>query len=195
MMGLVIGLHGAKGSGKDQFYKAAKEAFPNKDIRKIAYADPIKNEVCRIFDLQSEEEYDNFKRTHLSFALPSQMIRSMSMRKVFGRQVVREIGMLMRRYDEQQFVRYVEDEIKKAPDAVWCITDLRFQNELDSIKNALGGIVIKIKRSGFGYDGHVTETEFPDEVCDHTIYNNNISLEDYNNVINACMVELLYKGN
>lgn len=190
MMGLVIGLHGAKGSGKDQFYKAAKEAFPNKDIRKIAYADPIKNEVCRIFDMFTEEQYDLFKREHLSYHLPGYINHN-----VDGRRVVREIGMLMRRYDEQQFVRYVEEEIKKAPDAIWCITDLRFQNELDSIKNVLGGIVVKIKRNGFGYDGHVTETEFPDEVCDHTIYNNNLSLEEYNAAINGYMVELLYKGN
>lgn len=176
-MGIVIGLHGAKGSGKDQFYKAMKAAFPQLDVRKIAYADPIKNEVCRIFDLADEDQYDAFKRTHLSYTLPGFLSHT-----VDGRQVVREIGMLMRRYDEQQFVRYVEEEIRKAPDALWCITDLRFQNELNSIKNNLGGIVIKIKRGGFEFDGHATETEIPDSECSSVIHNDNITLEQYNQV-------------
>ena len=180
-MGLVIGLHGAKGSGKDQFYKAVKDAFPSLDVRKIAYADPIKEEVCRIFDLQNEEEYDNFKRTHLSFAFPSEVIRSMSLREVSGRQVVREIGMMMRRYNEQQFVEYVERKISNAPEAIWCITDLRFVNELGSIRK-LNGLVVKIKRSGVQYDGHVTETEFPDILCDSIINNIDLTLDEYNKV-------------
>lgn len=167
-MGLVIGLNGAKGAGKDQFFRAIKIAFPHMDIRKIAYADPIKHEVMRIFSLESEDEYDQFKRSHMQMALkrePGDVIW------VNGRQTVREIGMLMRKYDEQQFVRYVEDTINANPAAIWCITDLRFQNELESIKNNLNGIVIKIKRDGFAYDGHITEVEFPDEVCSSVITN------------------------
>lgn len=178
MMGLVIGLHGAKGSGKDQFYKAAKAAFPQLDVRKIAYADPIKNELCRIFGLASEQEYDEFKRTTIKFNIPKNSYPEPHL--VEGRQVVREIGMLMRSYDENQFTQYVVNEINKAPNALWFITDLRFDNELKSIKNELGGIVIKIKRGGFDFDGHVTETEFPDEACTSVIYNVDLTLEQYN---------------
>ena len=39
---MVLGLHGAKGSGKDYFYKVAKRTFPLLDVRKVAYADPIR---------------------------------------------------------------------------------------------------------------------------------------------------------
>lgn len=186
-MTLVIGLHGAKGSGKDQFFKAAKAAFPQLDVRKIAYADPIKNEVSNIFGLDSEEEYDEFKRTDLTFSVN----KGYTWKQTAGRQAVREIGMLMRKYDEQQFVRYVEEEIRKAPQALWCITDLRFQNELDSIKNNLGGIVVKIKRYGFDFDGHVTETEFPDNVCTSVIHNVNLSLDEYNKLVVAEMNKIL----
>lgn len=175
-MGLVIGLHGAKGSGKDQFYKAVKDAFPQLDVRKIAYADPIKHEVSRIFGLDSEEEYDQFKRADLTFSVTN----GYTWNQTAGRQAVREIGMLMRRYDPDQFVRYVETAIRDNPQAVWCITDLRFPNELRSVKTILGGLVIKIKREGFGYDGHVTETELPDDECNTIIHNANISLDEYN---------------
>lgn len=175
-MGLVIGLHGAKGSGKDHFYKVAKAAFPQLDVRKIAYADPIKNEVSRIFGLESEQDYDSFKRTNIKFNIPQNGYPFPH--SVDGRRVVREIGMMMRNYDEGQFVRYVEEEISKAPQALWFITDLRFDNELRSVTDNLGGLVIKIKRDGFQYDGHVTETEIPSEICDSVIYNTG-TVEEY----------------
>lgn len=186
-MTLVIGLHGAKGSGKDQFFKAVKANFPHLDVRKIAYADPIKNEVCRIFGLDDEDEYDSFKRTNLTFSLTS----GYTWKQTEGRRAVREIGMMMRNYDEGQFVRYVEEEIRKAPEAVWCITDLRFDNEIKSIKNNLGGIVIKIKRTGFAYDGHVTETEIPDDECTSVIHNSNISLTEYDQLVVQEMNKIL----
>lgn len=185
-MALVIGLCGAKGSGKDQFYHAAKAAFPQLDVRKIAYADPIKDEVCRIFNLKGEGDYDMFKRTEMKF-----MLQNYSKREVSGRQAVREIGMLMRKYDEHQFVRYVEDEIRKAPHALWFITDLRFDNELKSVKQNLDGLVIKIKRTGFNYDGHVTETEFPDDVCNSVVHNDNLTLQQYNQLVVAEMNKIM----
>lgn len=185
-MTLVIGVCGAKGSGKDQFYRATKAAFPQLDVRKIAYADPIKDEVCRIFNLKGETEYDMFKRTTLKYTLGDY-----SKHEVEGRQAVREIGMLMRMYDGQQFVRYVENAIQANPQALWIITDLRFDNELASIKTILNGVVIKIKRNGCNYDGHVTETEFPDEQCNSVLHNNNLTLEQYNQLVVAEMNKIM----
>jgi hypothetical protein len=184
-MSIVIGLHGAKGSGKDHFYKIVKKAFPLHDVRKIAYADPIKNEVAHIFNLEGEDQYDLFKRNDVTFLLPGY-----TPKRVQGRQVVREIGMLMRRYDEDQFTNFVEEQITSSPGAIWCITDLRFDNELESIQTKLGGIVIKIKRSGFQYDGHVTETELPDDVCDSIIYNDG-TLKQYEEKVIATMYAIL----
>ena len=184
-MGLVIGLHGAKGSGKDQFYKAVKAAFPHLKIRKIAYADPIKHEICHIFDLVDEEQYDLFKRTKVEYRLPGYLTHF-----VDGRRIVREIGMLMRKYDEDQFTQYVQDQIKADPEAIWCITDLRFDNELASIRQ-IGGIVIKIKRGGVDFDGHVTETEFDNKDCDYVIHNVDLSLEQYNQLAVKEMKKIL----
>jgi len=179
-MTMVIGLHGAKGSGKDQFFKAVEEAFPHLDVRKIAYADPIKAAVQRIMTLDSEKDYDNFKRFKLTYSLSTAPDH---IGRIDGRHVVREIGMLMRSYDENQFVRYVEIEISKAPQAVWFITDLRFDNELQAIRRNPNGIVIKIKRGGVDYDGHVTETEFPDLACDSIIRNVDLTLKQYNQLV------------
>lgn len=188
-MPLVIGLHGAKGSGKDQFYKAVKAAFPLHNVRKIAYADPIKNEVCRIFGLKDEQEYDDFKRTQVMYTLPDRESHDNEAQAVSGRQVVREIGMMMRGYNPNQFVQYVENEIMKDPGTVWCITDLRFENELTSIRNNLGGVIVKIKRDGVDFDGHVTETEFSDDLCNFIVYNTDLTLDEYNELA----IETMYK--
>lgn len=181
-MTTVIGLHGAKGSGKDYFYKVVRKKFPNKDIRKIAYADPIKHKVMFLFGLETEEEYDRFKRTTLHYNAGREIEHD-------GRHVVREIGMMMRDYDPEQFVRYVESMIKASPNSIWCITDLRFQNELESIKS-LNGKIVKIKRKGFAFDGHITETEFDSELCDYEIPNNS-TIETYEDYIEEVFQNIL----
>lgn len=168
---MIIGLTGCKGSGKNHFYHVVKREFPQLDVRQIAYADPIKKEIMHIFSLVSEDEYDRFKRTLLNFDING--VRKWQ----DGRHVVREIGMMMRNYDPGQFVAYVEREIKKAPNAVWCVTDVRFDNEIASLK-AMDAILLKINRMGYHYDGHITETEIPDRLCTNIIDNKG-SLEDY----------------
>ena len=180
-MTLVIGLHGAKGSGKDQFFKSARSMFPDLDIRKIAYADSIKNHVCRIFGLKDEHQYDTFKRSDVTF----------NGQTVPGRNVVREIGMLMRSYDSMQFVDYVERTVLNNPQAIWCITDLRFQNELQSVKHVLDGYVVKIKRPGYEFDGHTTETEFADRLCHVVLHNNGAFMGEYNKSVAATVTRLI----
>ena len=173
-MGLIFALHGTKGSGKDEFFKIVKRFFPELDVRKVAYADPIKREVCRIFGISSEEEYDHFKRKEMAFEIVEGTKTSLH-----GRHFVREVGMLMRRYDVNQFVRYVEDTVKSAPEAVWCITDVRFENELISVRG-LDAIVVKILRAGATFDGHVSEVEFPSAACNYVIHNDgNIKEYEY----------------
>lgn len=173
---MIIALHGAKGSGKDEFYRLVQTIFPDLYVRKVAYADPIKDEICNIFDLQTEYQYDQFKRSDVTYQLPGYITHVIP-----GRHVVREIGMLMRSYDESQFVKYVERRIKIDDDAVWFITDCRFQNEVDSVKQ-MGGIIVKIKRDVASYDGHVTETEIADTDCDFVIENNG-TIEEFSDRI------------
>jgi hypothetical protein len=164
---IVIGIHGAKSSGKDYAYQVMRQAFPNYDFGKLAFADPIKAEVCRIFGLLDESQYDMFKRTSVSYLLPGYESRS-----VPGRQVVREIGMLMRQYDENQFTRYVADRVDNGPEnRIWVITDVRFDNEVKLLRRLPGGKIIKVVRDRVKYDGHVTEQELPDAECDAVVHN------------------------
>lgn len=183
-MALVIGIHGAKNSGKNLFYNVVKDSFPDLEIRRIAYADPIRAEICNIFNLSSEADYDLFKRSIIKYYDTS----------IDAREVVRGIGMLMRQYDERQFVRYVENEITKHPNAIWCITDLRFKNEIRSIKRLADGVIVKVLRNSAAYDGHESETEIPDKLCD-IIIDNNSTYDDYKQNIIIEFSKLLQRGS
>lgn len=61
-------------------------------------------------------------------------------------------------------------------DSKWIISDLRFPNEFDAIKER-GGIIIRVNRKGFENTGnHESETALDNHVFDYTIENNS-SLE------------------
>lgn len=157
----VIALTGAKGSGKDTVANIIKDycSVNNIDARTVAFADPIKKVIQHIFDLDttSQEHYDFFKRGVIHYDLPHYMTNL-----VQGRRVVREIGMLMRSYDEEQFNRYVADTITAHTNSIWIVTDMRFDNEYEMLKTKFRASMIKVKRSNVSYDHHVTEREFAD---------------------------------
>ena len=173
-MSQIIALSGAKGCGKDTVADILIDGFKNytlRPIKRIAFADPIKNEVMKIFDLNSIDEYDTFKRSHL-------VMQALGSVSFDGRHVVREIGMLMRRYDVNQFVEYVDQQIASDPNAIWVITDLRFDNELIHLQN-LGAKIVKIDRPLGGIiDTHITERGFDNTLCD-IIIENKSSLDEF----------------
>ena len=165
----VVALTGSKGSGKDTVGQLITDAFGGQTI---AFADPIKNVVEHIFQLpvqgvglEDHQAYDQFKRTRMTFDLPK-----FNMMSIEARHVVREIGMLMREYDDKQFNKYVKEKIESDPNKIWVVTDLRFDNEYTMLKS-IGAKVVKITRPAYTYDGHITEREFNDSLVDYTLMN------------------------
>ena len=149
---LIIGFIGPKGSGKDYAYSILFKHFNNVD--RVAFADPIKNTICELFSLQPEQ-LELIKRCPQIDFINHETNNCYG--SCTGRDFVRNIGMLMRNYDDQQFNRYVEDKIKDNPKVNWVVTDVRFPNEVELIKR-LGGVLIEINREGYTYDQHVTES-------------------------------------
>jgi len=170
----IIALTGAKGSGKDTVCDLMQALSTPIDyagwrvpVRRIAFADPIKRQIDHIFNLNtsSNDQYDLFKRSVLNYNIAEQETRS-----VEARHVVREIGMLMRSYDDKQFVNYVRAAINDEPDVVWVITDLRFDNEYMMLRE-MGAIITKVIRPQVDSDGHITERGFGDHMVDKIIMN------------------------
>lgn len=175
MSKLVIALTGAKGSGKDYFADIVKEHF---NAESVAFADPIKAQCRKLYQLESLEAYDKFKRDEVV----------MMGRRVSGRHLVRELGMLMRSYDESQFIRYVNRQIDKSDADIILVTDLRFGNELlyfENLRRFHDVHIFKIN-SGQVYDGHESETELNDNLMDHRLFNkyDDSFKEDVINIIN-----------
>jgi hypothetical protein len=167
-MSIVIALTGPKGSGKDTVAQTIKKLYPSWTVNTVAFADPIKSALQLIFKLDpsNNDQYDLFKRTTMSFGLGDHLT------SIDARHVVREIGMLMRSYDEQQFVSYVDQFLYNydCPTSINIVTDMRFGNEF-AFLNEKGAHIIKINRPGSTYDGHATESGFSDDIVDFYIEN------------------------
>jgi hypothetical protein len=183
---MIIALAGPKGVGKNHFFNEAKSIFNRFAWKQIAFADPIKNNIIDIFNLTNENDYDIFKRSSIS----------VNNNNIEGRDIVRKIGMLMRSYDENQFVNYVKNKIESdsnnsACPPCWVITDLRFHNEYELIKNQLHGKIIKIKNNNIQYDFHVSELEFDDNLCDFVFDVTNLSEKEYKRKLLTLLTKLL----
>jgi len=186
----IIALTGAKGSGKDTVAGIIKSKYDN--VATVAFADPIKNVIQHIFNLDptNNDEYDRLKRSdfsvHSSF---KDTEATTTWKHIPGRHVVREIGMLMRSYNEKQFTEYVEDQFRQYPDKLWVITDLRFDNEYTMLKK-WNAKIIKINRPRYEYDGHITERGFDDHLV-HKIILNDGSMEYLNTRVDVVMESLI----
>lgn len=178
---LIIGLIGPKGSGKDYAYSILFKHFDNVD--RVAFADPIKNTICELFSLQPDQ-LELLKRCSLIDFINHNT--SQNYGSCIGRDFVRNIGMLMRNYDDQQFNRYVENKIKDNPNTTWVVTDVRFPNEVELIKR-LGGVLIEIHREGYAYDHHVTESG--ELHHDHLVVNDENFEDNLVKLINQLMEE------
>ena len=168
----VIALTGPKGSGKDTIALLMKE-MSSVPVQTIAFADPIKKSIQHIFQLDdaNNDEYDRFKRSELTAASSFRdKDITTSWKNVEARHVVREIGMLMRQYDEHQFERYVDQTIASDTEKIWIVTDLRFDNEYMMLKR-LRARIVKIIRPNYEYDGHITERAFDDHLVDKILMN------------------------
>lgn len=182
----MIGISGPKGSGKDTVGQIITQLAPIS--KTIAYADPIKRVIQHLFDLnpESNEQYDLFKRTKVEYGLSGHLQHG-----VEGRHLVREIGMLMRSYNENQFTDYVEEQIRREPNKLWVVTDMRFDNELRSLQK-MNAVLINVMRPGYRYDGHVTETGFDRTLFDHTIINDG-NIDDLTRTVDSVLEDIFLK--
>jgi hypothetical protein len=164
-----VAICGYKGSGKDFVANVLINWARQHNFygRKAAFADPIKWVIMDAFDLNEELEYDNFKRSSVQLS---------SGKVIPGRDILRSIGMTMRSFNQDEFVKRMDKYIKTINpphelEPIVVITDLRFKNEVKWAKeNHIP--IIKVKRNTAVFDGHVSEMEIDDFLCDYIVDNN-----------------------
>lgn len=189
----ILAFTGAKGCGKDTVASLVRrQCAPDYPvIKQLAFADPIKQRIQHLFGLKGTYEYDLFKRTDVTFSVGAEQ-KSMA-----GRHVVREIGMMMREYDSNQFNRYIETEIhrpaNKLSKTLLLITDLRFDNEYMLLRER-GATIVKVSRPGHDQDGHITERGFDDQLVDFHLVNDG-SFTDLENKVIMMMNKINKRNN
>jgi hypothetical protein len=171
----IIGLAGKKQSGKDTVYQIASELL-EAPVGRIAFADPLKLEVSEItgFRVDFIEEHKQDFRTLL---------------QVWGTDFRRKFC------GSDYWIEQMDSALDKAAGNYKniFITDVRFPNEADFIKNK-GGRLIKIERRNMTYqniqeavdhDRHPTETEMEDyHSVDYVLNNDGTEKELHKSVAN-----------
>lgn len=201
-MTLLIGLHGKKGCGKNTAADVIIEwgRARGLNVRARAFADLVKYSSVRALGIEVETVNDGVViadslkwNGDISIAIPGQSIlRSISGREYlqfFGTEAHRDVfgkdfwvDQLLPLTETWQH-RWMEGE-GDWPD-ITVITDLRFANEADRIKQ-LGGDIWMIDRPGLDEDGHSSEQPLPGSLVDLVIRNDGM-LAQFRASVNSWM--------
>lgn len=166
---LVISCSYKKRVGKDTLYEIAKNLYPDKKIIRVAFADPLKDEVEEVF----LKPYGFDKTIFLD-----------DNKKDIFRPILQGWGSFRRElFDKNYWVNKALENMTDQ-DAIYIITDARYLNELHELSK-IGAIKINIKRNNqFSEKEHSSEVELDNhlDMFDYTIDNNG-TIEEFKNKI------------
>lgn len=162
---MLIGVCGKAGAGKDTI---GSYLVTNYGFKQIALADPIKRLVKDVFVLDDHTVYDRVAREK-----PLEQWNGWTVRKL-----LQTIGteMFRKTIDESIWVKSLWQRVAKDIQSDYVVTDVRFPNELEFLKDSAGEkfVSIKVTRNGcngnVGVNGH--ESEKYDLSTDFILSNN-----------------------
>ena len=167
---LIIGISGKKGSGKDTFYKIVREI--NSDFVNLKFADKLKSICAEITGLPINYFYD---RDYYGIYLDRWGMTIREFMQKLGTEALRE------NFDPEIWVKSLMVEIEDRNQPA-IITDVRFKNEANAIKDA-GGYLVRINPGFSSYentnDQHRSEIELDDYEDWDFLINNNKDLDSY----------------
>jgi hypothetical protein len=158
----VIGLCGAARSGKDT---VADWLVTEMDYERIAFADPIKDMICTMLDVNLEWIDRNKEVEMEGIGSPRKLLQTLGTE--WGRKLVnKELWITLARRDIKLLCSYWS-----CPGVV--IPDVRFDNEACMILNDYGGQIWKVERDNApAIAPHVSEAGIDQRLITRTITNN-----------------------
>jgi shikimate kinase len=175
----IIGITGKKFSGKDTL---GNYFVQNYNYEQIAYADAIKDAVKCIFDFDDEQLHGLKKEEVDEFwgKTPRQVLQFVGT-DLFRNHTHELLPNIGKDIWIQVVKRKIMNRMKKDPNLCFVITDARFHNEVDVVKQ-LGGTVIKLQRHTECQDNHESETLIDTLPADYEFKNNSTKEELYDTV-------------
>lgn len=162
----IIGISGKKRSGKDTLAKFITEVYPKVEIKK--FASSLKS-ICAI--LTGRPVSDFYNHSKYEEILPFYNMNLRQFQQYVGTDVFRKnfskdiwINCLFQQYQENDF---------------WVISDVRFKNEANAIKEN-GGYLFRVNRPDLvSTDNHSSETDLDDFDGWDLVFQNTGSLHDF----------------
>lgn len=155
----LIALTGKKQSGKNTVASIISKLVQPRKVHELAFADPLKDEVCKAM---------NITRSYLEAHKSNFRLILQGWGTDYRRQLCDD------RYWLSKFMLRLSG-IDNASNPMVIVTDVRFKNEAELIRN-INGIIIgiqKVDRTNSSIDdSHSSETELHNIKCDEIIYNN-----------------------
>lgn len=206
---MIILLIGKAGAGKDEFAKIAEEEF---GVKRVAFGDAVKEEVAEFLDKhevcwehrhlwgdQKDKEAwlrmahsNRPKRGPLSKFLTNYGDYNNGWHYFTPRSLLQFFGTDYRRaQDPLYWVKVAEKKLDETKN--YCISDGRFNNEWDMVRDR-GGRVVRIFRAdapSISNMTHPSETELDGRMESHTIYNDG-TIQQYHDQVRKLLKGILY---
>jgi phosphomevalonate kinase len=167
---ILVGISGKKQSGKNTLAIFIRDVLGDITSEEIGFADAVKEEVAKHFMISVE---------------------ALIAKKEFYRTALQIHGTTKREDNPAYWIELIFKKILKSQSKVVFVTDVRFKNEADSLREA-GAILIRVNRNTGLIDNHISEIDldnYPFEfICDNDGLN---SLKIYaSNIANKIKLQL-----
>ena len=200
---ILIGIHGAAGSGKDTVAGILRDNFL--DVYGEPFAGPLKEACAAAFGLEIEDFYNSLAKEHVNdyWQVSPRQIAQFVGTEMFRETVAGLVGpKIAENFWINRLAGRLTGELCRYNDAAYepgeiiTITDVRFQNEYDFIMNN-GGCIIHLTRPGadgiVGIQNHASEVGIPDKHTKERLYEvaNDSTLEELEEKILAIFKPIL----
>jgi hypothetical protein len=143
---LVIGVAGVAGAGKDT---VAMHLSQNHSFSRLAFADPLKEVCSALYGIPLAKFHD---RSEKEVVDPYWNKSPREIAQWVGTELIRQ------NLSQDHWIKRMEYELQQKPKNRICVSDVRFQNEIEYLTQKPNGFIIHLIRPGIGpINSHVSD--------------------------------------